>query len=355
MHIFGLICSHRFEVLPDGTTSCLAAGVLGGRDTQSVPRFIPEVASFDGNRFFGFEHVLQVLSDSRTSEGTNQDEFVGCVMALAIACSNFEVALKPSHVDSIKHPAKRAKVEERWDQLLARCQHFETSCDGLSASNEVKNMGKFLLYSYLHFSEVATVVSANVSSVDEAFGSRVDFASQPSYEFACKLLQVVPQANSNNPSLAGQLFALHLAVWEILNLAKRLRHPSNDVVVHMLKSSPNPEDRICGCFVEAALHHFQSSKRASLSGEAVCRISAVPPSRRGEVLSRVAVLCTLRNFDGDLNATPTAMLDYLQLECHGLIDAMKTSMSVGGPSLKFKMGHTLKVVQHFHEGKDAMK
>jgi hypothetical protein len=347
MHIFGLICSHRFEVLPDGSTSCLAAGVLGGRDEQSVPRFIPEIASFDGNRFFAFENVLQVLSDS----STNQDEFVGCVMALAIACSHFEVALKPSRVDSIQHPTKRAKVEERWDQLLACCQHFETSCDGLCVSNEVKNTGKFLLYPYIYFSDVATVVSANVSSVDEAFGSRVDFASLPSYDFACKLLQVEPQANSNNPSLAGQLFALHLAVWEILNLPKRLRYPSNDVVVHMLKSSPNQEDRTCGFFVEAALHHFQSSKCASLSGEAVCGISAVPPSRRGEVLSRVAVLCMLRNFAGDLNATPTAMLDYLQLDCNGLIDAMKTSMSAGGFSLNFKMGHNLKGVQKFQKEK----
>jgi hypothetical protein len=276
---------------------------------------------------------------------------IGFVLALAVFCAKFEeLPASLSASSTVTHPTNICKSDEDGRiQKSMHLQHYETACDGLCVSNEVKTAGNFLLYPHIYLSEIANIVK-ETSSLDLAFGKRVDFKSLPSYECACQFLcestggERGPHFDAY-PNLPGQLFALHLAVWEILQLSKRLNHVSNDVVVRMLRSSPDLQSSACSDFVETALQWFQTVEMVALTGRSLCEIQAVPPPRRGDVLSRVTMLCILRNFCDDLNVG-SALEDYLQEDCCGLLDEMDEIIKSAHPNAdKFIAKHSLKAVQ----------
>jgi len=245
------LCFNNQFVVSDTQVSCIAPGIFGGQDGNSQAHYLPVVESFDLERF---DCIFQTCVPEH---GLSPDQIIGCCLALAIFCSKF---LGPQ---------------------TSSLGLFNTACNGLCASNELREAGSRILISYQSLNQWN-----EPTSVCRLFQSRL----LSKYEFS-KMLQI----------------------WDAMGISKHASHYSHEFVVEMLDTETQ-------FYLRTALQLYRSTVTPTVSGKSVSKISKIPQHLRGNVISYLQVFCRLNNFSGNLDAG-NCLVEYLENSNH-LLEAL---------------------------------
>jgi len=273
---FFLLCFHRrFVFSADGKTTCLASGIFGGKDIDSMPHFLPDVQDIDDTRF------LAVTRQSIPSfKEISADEIVGLYLAIGIYSSEL-----PPH----ETWSDAAIDDSKFESILE--QGMERACRGLCTSNELREAGQRVLRC---FAKLRNLGSLESTPVEEIVQSR--------------LSKDVP-------------FAKFLKIWNVLQMSKTVTNYSHDIVASMLENFPGKQEKQSAAIMKEALKVFREAERVKLSGKGISNVKELPPQLRGPALAVFHVFLRLKGCSENLDAD-NALKVFLETECDKLLTSL---------------------------------
>mmetsp|Transcript_14551 Transcript_14551/g.16981 ORF Transcript_14551/g.16981 Transcript_14551/m.16981 type:complete len:675 (+) Transcript_14551:128-2152(+) len=250
------------------TNKSLAPALFGGKDGSGEAQFFPPIVSFQSERF------KRILKDCEYVE-TSEDRLLGVFLSVAILCSTFE-----------------SKSDNR---LVEKIRHFNTACDGLCCSNEMRSSGIFILESIQSFQLLSRESSSTLPcSLNVNADLYKCFASE-------KLIA------TEQPDSADAQFLLNLRVWKVLNLSRELassiKSDDTESVDHffgikvaklysyeiVFRCVPND----LSVKVRRSFENLTLNRRFEVTGKHVSALTRIPPHMRGVVLESFQVFCKL--------------------------------------------------------------
>lgn len=302
--LFKLCFRKRFIHDVEGNETCLATGIFGGQDSNSVPHYLPPIEQFAKERFLPV--VEEAMPDS--SE-VSADEILGCFLAVAMFSTRF-------------------KDHEKWEADNAAAgvmsvpeEAFDRACNGLSTSNDLRSAGMRLLSSYEQLRVIRDTEKMQPTPIDLIFGSRLPSATL--------------NGSEESDADAGLKFRRLRSVWEVLNLAKQPEHYAHELIVSML-SHGSEVSRAASPLVQTYLSDLRSAPPTNLSGKGVSSLKQVPPHLRGTLITSLHILCRMRGETGNLDA-PGALENFMQTSCENLLtDLLEEWFEADSGELKLK-------------------